>query len=137
MSASTGFVKYHFKFTYLPTFPWFLKSYDVVPYDSEKLGLEVGPLFCKAMKSSSLLGPFWDLKFWRFSLLNIKAGWVLCRSKAQTTVYLFIVTDLNFATSLYPTCPLLSAKGIGHFKIYYKPRLVYSLPHFQRPFLSF
>ena len=30
----------------------------------------------KAMKSSYLHGPFWDLKFWRFSLLKIKTGWV-------------------------------------------------------------
>ena len=28
----------------------------------------------KAMKSSYLLWPFWDLKFWRFSLLKIKTG---------------------------------------------------------------
>ena len=31
----------------------------------------------KAMKSSYLLGQFWYLKFWRFSLLKIKTGWVL------------------------------------------------------------
>ena len=37
----------------------------------------------KAMKSSYLLGPFWDLKLWRFSLLKIMTGWVLGCSKVQ------------------------------------------------------
>jgi hypothetical protein len=37
----------------------------------------------KGMKSSYLLRPFWDLKFWRISLLKIKTGWVLWCSKVQ------------------------------------------------------
>ena len=49
-------------------FPTTLKSFTV------KAGTSV---YVKAMKSSYLFGPFWDLKFWRFPLLKIKSGWVL------------------------------------------------------------
>ena len=48
----------------------------------------------KAMKSSYLLRPFWDLKLWRFSLLKIMTGrqlWINAR--------LSLITNLNFATS--------------------------------------
>ena len=64
----------------------------------------------KAMKSSYLLGPFCDLKFWRFSLLKIKT----CRldvakfrfvnsRQLWINAELSIVTNLNFATSCHPT----------------------------------
>ena len=49
MSASTGFVKYHFKFTYIPTFPWFLKSYDVVyTLWLRKIGVRSGSPFLQS-----------------------------------------------------------------------------------------
>ena len=48
-----------------------------VPYPSLNEDDLYQVIHTKAMKSSYFLGPFWDIKFWRFSLLEVKTVWVL------------------------------------------------------------
>ena len=49
----------------------------IVKSRTEKISINLDIVDSKAMKSSSLLGPFWDFKICRFSLLKVRTGWVL------------------------------------------------------------